>query len=86
MSPERVEGVNPAGAVVSFVIVDPDTLDIQSVESIRTTFCRNIHFFASRKEAEQWATGRDDIEILPVDEAFELGKHVMSKLLPMTRE
>ena len=36
-------------------------------------FCRNIHFFASEEEVEQWAAGRGDIETLSLDEAFDLG-------------
>ncbi len=81
VSPERVEEVSPADAAVSIVIMDTDKLDIKSVESIWTTFCHHVHFFASRKEAEQWAGGRDDIEILSVEEAFEFGKRLVSKLL-----
>lgn len=81
VSPERIEEVVPAGAVVSIVIVDTDKPDTSSVESIWATFCRHIHFFVSREEAEQWVQGRGDIEILPVGEAFELGKHMMPRLL-----
>jgi len=44
--------------------------------SIWTTFCHHIHFFASLAEAAQWARGRDDIELLSVEQAFEFGKHV----------
>ena len=82
VSPERVEEVSPAGAVVSIVIVDPKQEDMASVEAIWNTFCEHIHFFASREEAERWAAGRDDIAILTVDEGFELGRQVWSKVLP----
>ncbi len=81
VSPEGVEESNPAGAVVSMVIVDPDKADMSSAQAIWGTFCHHIFFFASREEAEQWAAGRDDIEILSVDEGFELGKQFWSKVL-----
>jgi alkylmercury lyase len=81
VSPRGVEEVDPAGAVVSMVIVDPDAADMSSVEAIWGTFCHHIFFFASREEAEQWAVGRDDIEILSVDEAYELVRLVSSRFL-----
>ena len=82
VSPERVEEVSPAGAVVSMVIVDPDKADMSSAQAIWGTFCHHIFFFASREEAEQWAAGRDDIEILSMDEGLELGKRFWSNVLP----
>jgi len=81
VSPERVKDVNPASAVVSIVIVDPAEHDMASVKAIWSNFCRHIHFFASREEAEQRAVGREDIAILTVDEGFELGRQVWSKVL-----
>ena len=81
VSPQGVEEVDPAGAVRSMVIVDPDDADMGSVEAIWGTFCHHLFFFASREEAARWAAGRDDIEILSVDEAFELGRLVSSRFL-----
>ncbi len=81
VSPQRVEESNPAGAVVSIVVMDPDKADMSSAQAIWGTFCHHIFFFASREEAEQWAAGRDDIEILSLDEGFELGKQFWSKVL-----
>ena len=81
VSAEGVEESNPAGAVVSIVIVDPDKADMGSAQAIWGTFCHHIFFFASRREGEQWAAGRDDIEILSLDEGFELGKQFWSKVL-----
>ncbi len=82
VSPERVEDVNPASAVVSMVIVDPTREDMASVEAIWSTFCEHIHFFASREEAERWAAGRNDIALLTVAEVFELGRQVWAGVLP----
>jgi alkylmercury lyase len=81
VSPERVEDVSPAGAVVSIVLVDPSRDDMASVEAIWSTFCDHIHFFTTREEAEWWATGRDDIAILTVGEGFALGRQVWSTVL-----
>jgi alkylmercury lyase len=84
VSPQRVEAVDPASAVVSMVVVDPDAADMSSVEALWGTFCHHIFFFAARQEAERWAAGRYNkhaIEIVSVDEAFELGQLVSSTLL-----
>ena len=81
VSADEVEESSPAGAVVSIVVIDPDKVDMSSAQAIWGTFCHRIFFFASREEGEQWAAGRDDIEILSLDEGFELGKQFWSKVL-----
>jgi alkylmercury lyase len=81
VSPQGVEEVDPPSAVVSIVIVDPDQANMGSVKAIWGTFCHHMFFFASREEAEQWAAGRDDIEILSVEEAYELLRLVFSRFL-----
>ena len=86
ISPQKVEEFEPAGAVLSFVVVEPEEANMNSVESIWNTFCHHISFFASRKEAKQWADGRRDIEILPVEQAFELSKMLSSRFLAGSTE
>jgi alkylmercury lyase len=81
VSPQRVEEVSPSSAVLSMIIVEPDRADMSSVESIWSTFCHHIYFFGTREEAEQWAAGRNDIEILPVSEGFELTRQLWSRVL-----
>ncbi len=81
VSADAVEEASPAGAMVSIVVIDPDKADISSTPAIWGTFCHHIFFFASRQEGEQWAAGRVDIEILSLDEGFELGKQIWSKVL-----
>ncbi len=73
IGPEGVKNVSPAGAVMSTVIFDPESTDLNTPSEIQMNFCRNIHFFASGEEVEQWAAGRGDIETLSLDEAFDLG-------------
>jgi alkylmercury lyase len=81
VSPQGVEAVDPTGAVLSIVIVDPADANMGSVEAIWGTFCHHIFFFASCEEAERWAAGRDDIEILSVEEAYELVRLLSSRFL-----
>ena len=82
VSPERVETVSPAGAVLSIVVVDPTEESMASVQSIWTTFCNHIHFFPSRAEADQWAAGKANIAVIDVEEGFEFGRQVWSRVLP----
>ena len=84
VSPEGVQASQPADAVVTIVV--PNETDMSSVASIWMTFCHHIFFFASRREAEQWAGNRDDIEYLSLDQAYELGQQLWSNVLPYAKE
>ena len=84
VSPEGVQTSQPADAVVTIVV--PKETDMSSVASIWMTFCHHIFFFTSRSEAEQWAAGRDDIEFLSVDQAYELGQQLWANVLPYAKE
>lgn len=86
VSPERIEQVEPATAVVSMVVIEAEAKDVNTVEAIWSNFCHHIHFFSSRAEAEQWAAGRTDIEILSLDEGFELGRQVAAHFLHHAQE
>ncbi|MFQ5599074.1 MAG: organomercurial lyase [Candidatus Krumholzibacteriia bacterium] len=81
VGPEGVQEVNPPGAVVSITMIDPEKADMSSAQAIWSTFCHHVFFFASREEAERWASGRDDIEILSVGEGYLLGEELWSKVL-----
>jgi alkylmercury lyase len=81
VSPDRVEKADPAGAVISIVLLDPSRERVASVEAIWNAFCHHVHFFADREEAKLWTAGRPDIVILTVDEGFELGRRVWSSVL-----
>ena len=84
VSPEGVQASEPADAVITIVV--PEETDMSSVASISMTFCHHIFFFASRNEAEQWANGRDDIEILSLEEGYELTQQLWSNVLPYAKE
>jgi alkylmercury lyase len=81
VAPDGVRSVNPPEAVVSIPTVDPGDTTLGSVEAIWTTFCRQIHFFASREEAKRWAAARNDVAILTPDEGYRLGRQLMSRFL-----
>lgn len=81
VGPDGVRSVNPSGAVLSIAIVDPRDTTLETVESIWTTFCHHIHFFATREEAARWAADRGDIAILTADEGYQLGRQLTSRLL-----
>jgi alkylmercury lyase len=86
VSPERVEEVDPAGAVLSFVLQDPSRERAPSVEAIWNVFCRHVHFFATCEEAERWAGEREDIAILTMDEGFALGRRIWSGVLAESKK
>jgi alkylmercury lyase len=81
VSPERVEQVSPAGAVLSMVTVGQDRRAMTSVQALWSAFCCHVHVFASREEAERWAAGREDIAVLSIEEGFELGRRLWAKAL-----
>jgi alkylmercury lyase len=72
----------PDGAVVSFVILDPEDIDTSSLESVWMTFCHQIHFFPSREEAEAWTSDRGyNFAILSIEDAFEVGQLAFADML-----
>lgn len=81
VGPEGVQSVNPPGAVVSVAIVDPNDTTLGSVQTIWTTFCQHIHFFATRDEAARWAAGRGNIAILTPDEGYQIGRQLTKRFL-----
>ncbi len=84
IGPAGVRTAEPADAVVSIVV--PEETNMTSVASISMTFCSHIFFFASRSEAEQWASDRDDIEILSLDEGYAMTQQLWGNVLSHARE
>lgn len=58
--------VEPATAVVSLVNVGQDP-------SIRTSFCNQVHYFASLEDAQPWLEQHPDGEVIPVADAYQIG-------------
>ena len=81
VSPDRVEWSCPSEAVVSIVSIDGESQDANSVEALWSNFCHQVYFFTNEREAEEWAEDKENISILSMEEAYELGKRTFSKLL-----
>jgi alkylmercury lyase len=74
VQPDQVTRVEPATAVVS--IVSPD-----APASIRTAFCSKVHFFATPEVAKPWLAEHPGAAVLPVADAFHLGRPLTEALL-----
>ncbi|MHA7295214.1 organomercurial lyase MerB [Arthrobacter sp. HLT1-21] len=70
-------GVEPATAVVS--LVNPDDMS-----SVRSSFCNQVHFFASPEEAAPWLDTHPGGTVIPVEEAYRLGSSMAEKMLAHT--
>jgi hypothetical protein len=77
---QGIELSEPADAVVTVVALDPKKHDVSSLEAVWGNFCHQVYYFASRDEAVRWAADREDIVILTVEEAYELGKQEFTEL------
>lgn len=74
-APEAVRSVHPPTAVVSIVV--PEEVAAGSVEEIWGMFCHHVHFFTDAASAEaHLADDRREVHLLPVAEAFKLGRVV----------
>ncbi|WJQ13721.1 organomercurial lyase MerB [Geobacillus stearothermophilus] len=67
VTPDRVLDVKPATTVVSIVI--PEKID-----SVRTSFCNEVHFFRSKEAASDWLVQHPEGKVVSVEEAFELAR------------
>lgn len=74
VSPAGVSGSAPDGAVITWPTRERDQVDLSSTAAIWGTFCHHSFLFPSREDAERWADGRADIEILPLDEGFAIAR------------
>jgi alkylmercury lyase len=81
VGPASIEALDPADAVMSLVLVDPQHFDTSSVEAVWSAFCTLVHFFATRDEAQQWMHARDGMAILTVRDGYELARTVWSDVL-----
>ncbi len=80
VTPNEVENSAPETAVVSIATIDPKIHDVSSVEAIWSNFCHQVYFFSSLEEAQEWARGKSNIALLPVRDAYELGRLAFSDL------
>jgi hypothetical protein len=80
-TPEGVDNISPAGAVISMPLIDTQDVDLTSVEAIWGTFCLHSYFFPSRDEAERWVNDKGNIPILSPDEGFDLARDFAARFL-----
>ncbi len=83
LGPAGVEGVEPPEAVMSTVVPSiSERAGVESVEEIWKIFCHHSLFFRSRSEAEEWAAGKEslDISVLSIDEAYEVASKAFEGL------
>ncbi|MDC3415197.1 organomercurial lyase MerB [Terrihalobacillus insolitus] len=64
---DRVVSLEPTTAVVSIVIPE-------DMSSVRSSFCNEVHFFRTESAAQDWLDQHPNGKVLPVKEAFELGR------------
>jgi alkylmercury lyase len=74
VTPTGIEAVEPPSAAVS--VVEPKDL-----ANIRGVFCENVHFFAWLEAASRWLEKHPEATIVPVEEAFRLGRLIAEGLL-----
>lgn len=74
VTPDGPTSVEPATAVVSVVTPDAST-------SVRASFCNQVHFFTSTDAAKDWLTEHPDATVLPVADAYEVGRPIIEQIL-----
>jgi alkylmercury lyase len=77
IGPDGVSAVEPASAVVSFVLPDGRFDD-----DVRQAFCHFVHFFASPAEADAWTAQRRGTFWLAVADAAEVGRRLAARAFP----
>jgi alkylmercury lyase len=69
LTPEHLESLSPASAVVSFM-QQRNRLKCKETSGIRQECCNHQLFFAFQEGAAPWAVSHADFIVLPVEEAF----------------
>jgi alkylmercury lyase len=78
VTPAGIEAVEPPSAVVSIVAA-------RDVATVRSVGCNNTHFFSSPEAASRWLEKHPEATILPVEDAFRLGRLIAEGLLDIPR-
>ena len=77
-TPAGIATVEPPCAVVSIIAA-------RDLANIRSVGCNNTHFFAAPQAASRWLEKHPEAIILPVEEAFRLGRLIAQGLLDISR-
>lgn len=79
VTPDGIGQVEPADAVVSFVIPEASA-------DIRRAFCDYVNFFSSKEAASEWLSEHPGATNLPVNEAYQVGQHPAKSFLGIKEE
>lgn len=72
VTPEQVLDLDPGEAQVSLVV----DVAAEYCYNVREDVCNYGHFFASRQAATRWQAAHQEVVILSVEEAYQVGKLV----------
>jgi len=75
--PDGLEALEPAQAVVSFVF--PEGAAYGS--DVRAALCDHVHYFRDPEAASAWLATHAGGAVLPVQEAFEVGRYLSRRIL-----
>ena len=78
VTPQEVLSLQPEDAVISLVSVAAEG-------DIRSAFCCDVLFFASRQAGEAWCRDKPHANIVSVQEGFELGQRIAHLILDRAR-
>ena len=75
--PDGIEAVTPPEAVVSIVLPEPAA----ARSDLRGAFCNQVHYFRAKAAASQWLDAHPGGIVLPVEEAFQVGRRLSTLVL-----
>lgn len=78
VSPARVESVDPASVVVSFLA--PEVGELR--ERATTSFCHFVHFFRDREAGARWTAAHPGTFLLAREAAVDIGRRVNAARYP----
>ncbi|MBS0418069.1 MAG: organomercurial lyase MerB [Proteobacteria bacterium] len=79
VAPNAVLDIMPMETSLSLLLPEP-TADV------RAAFCRHVHFFASRAVGQEWASTHTGVDIVSLQDAFEIGRVRAERLLQLAGE
>jgi alkylmercury lyase len=78
VTPAGLEAVEPLSAVVSIVAA-------RDLANFRRVGCNNTHFFSSPEASSRWLDKHPGASILPLEDAFRLGRLIAEGVLDISR-
>lgn len=78
VTPERIESVVPAEAIVSFIELESEVFR-STAQNVMASFCHFVFFFASRSSGERWTAKHPGTFLYTLDDAFALAKRLNAR-------